>query len=198
MSFQLCADISARLEWPRCDRDVPHPQPRRRSPSREASENSANLFHLTTRDNPQRGRARARSEGARWSNLSKERKSAPDLRACRPIPLFPIRLPVGKLGCAHEGSTAFDDVRRTTLGVGLLERYADLDAPEEMRRALYDGRDWCASVLQSHASHPSLIYFRSVGTDTGWPAAAGTGLGAYLRASHRRSKEPGRRRPASR
>src|SRR5215831_9007933 len=77
-----------------------------------------NLLHLTTRDNPQRGRARARSEGARWSNLSKERKSAPDLRACRPIPLFPIRLPVGKLGCAHEGSTAFDDVKRTTLSVG--------------------------------------------------------------------------------
>jgi hypothetical protein len=58
--------------------------------------------------------------------------------------------------------------------LGLLERYADLDAPEEMRRALYDGRDWCASVLQSHASHPSLIYFRSVGTGAGWPAALGT------------------------
>jgi len=58
--------------------------------------------------------------------------------------------------------------------IGMLERYADLDAPEEMRRALYDGRDWCASVLQSHASHPSLIYFRSVGTGAGWPAALGT------------------------
>ena len=58
--------------------------------------------------------------------------------------------------------------------LGLLERYADLDAPEEMRRALYDGRDWCALVLQSHASHPSLIYFRSVGTGAGWPAALGT------------------------
>lgn len=58
--------------------------------------------------------------------------------------------------------------------LGLLERYADLDAPEEMRRALYDGRDWCALVLQSHASHPSLIYFRSVGTGSGWPGALGT------------------------
>lgn len=58
--------------------------------------------------------------------------------------------------------------------LGLLERYADLDAPEEMRRTLYDGRDWCASVLQSHASHPSLIYFRSVGTGAGWPAALST------------------------
>jgi hypothetical protein len=28
-------------------------------------------------------------------------------------------------------------------------------------------------VLQSHASHPSLIYFRSIGTDAGWPAALG-------------------------
>jgi hypothetical protein len=58
--------------------------------------------------------------------------------------------------------------------LGLLERYAELDAPEEMRRALYDGRDWCASVLQSHACHPSLVYFRSVGTGAGWPAALGT------------------------
>jgi hypothetical protein len=29
-------------------------------------------------------------------------------------------------------------------------------------------------VLQSHASHPSLIYFRSVGTGAGWPAALQT------------------------
>ena len=33
------------------------------------------------------------------------------------------------------------------------------------------GREWCVGVLQSHASHPSLIYFRSAGTETGWPAA---------------------------
>jgi hypothetical protein len=57
--------------------------------------------------------------------------------------------------------------------LGLLERYADIDAPEEVRRLLRDGRDWCASVLQSHASHPSLIYFRSVGTGAGWPATLG-------------------------
>lgn len=31
-------------------------------------------------------------------------------------------------------------------------------------------------ILQSHASHPSLIYFRSVGTGAGWPAA----LGAFM------------------
>jgi hypothetical protein len=57
--------------------------------------------------------------------------------------------------------------------LGLLERYANLDSPEEIRRVLYNGRDWCASVLQSHASHPSLIYFRSVGVGSGWPASLG-------------------------
>ncbi|QIO36932.1 ion channel [Bradyrhizobium sp. 1(2017)] len=57
--------------------------------------------------------------------------------------------------------------------LGLLERYADLDSPEEIRRVLYRGGDWCATVLQSHASHPSLIYFRSVGVGSGWPATLG-------------------------
>ncbi|WP_409187703.1 hypothetical protein [Bradyrhizobium sp. RDM4] len=57
--------------------------------------------------------------------------------------------------------------------LGLLERYADLDSPEEIRRILYAGRDWCASVLQSHASHPSLIYFRSAAVGAGWPATLG-------------------------
>lgn len=57
--------------------------------------------------------------------------------------------------------------------IGILERYAGLEAPEEIRRTLHNGRDWCASVLQSHATHPSLIYFRSAGTRSGWPAALG-------------------------
>jgi hypothetical protein len=57
--------------------------------------------------------------------------------------------------------------------LGLLERYADLNSPEEIRRVLYGGRDWCASVLQSHASHPSLIYFRSASVGAGWPATLG-------------------------
>ncbi len=57
--------------------------------------------------------------------------------------------------------------------IAILERYAALNAPEEIRRTLRDGRDWCASVLQTHASHPSLIYFRSVGAGTGWPGALG-------------------------
>jgi hypothetical protein len=57
--------------------------------------------------------------------------------------------------------------------VGMLERYAWLEAPEEIRHTFYDGRDWCASVLQTHATHPSLIYFRSIGTGAGWPAVLG-------------------------
>ncbi|OSI20474.1 ion channel [Bradyrhizobium canariense] len=57
--------------------------------------------------------------------------------------------------------------------LGLLERYADLDSPEEIRRVLDRGRDWCASVLQSHASHPSLIYFKSAAVGAGWPATLG-------------------------
>jgi len=58
--------------------------------------------------------------------------------------------------------------------VGLLERYAELGSQDELERALLHGRDWCAEMLQSHASHPSLIYFRSVGTGSGWPATLGT------------------------
>jgi hypothetical protein len=58
-------------------------------------------------------------------------------------------------------------------GLGLLERYAALGCRGEIVNALRAGRDWCAGVLQSHASHPSLIYFRSVGTGSGWPATLG-------------------------
>jgi hypothetical protein len=57
--------------------------------------------------------------------------------------------------------------------IGLFERYGELDSPEELSRTLHSGRDWCATVEQSHASHPSLIYFRSVGTSAGWPATLG-------------------------
>lgn len=57
--------------------------------------------------------------------------------------------------------------------LGLLERFAALDCRGELSPALRDGRDWCASVLQSHATHPSLIYFRSAGVGCGWPAALG-------------------------
>jgi hypothetical protein len=55
----------------------------------------------------------------------------------------------------------------------LLERYAQLGCRDELVPYLREGRDWCAAVLQSHASHPSLIYFRSAGTGSGWPATVG-------------------------
>jgi hypothetical protein len=57
--------------------------------------------------------------------------------------------------------------------LGLLERYASLGCRDQLAEVLQGGRDWCAQVLQSHVSHPSLIYFRSAGTETGWPATLG-------------------------
>ena len=64
--------------------------------------------------------------------------------------------------------------------VGLLERYAALRCRSELPGVLRGGRDWCAMVLQSHASHPSLIYFRSAGTGAGWPATMGALVDAAL------------------
>ncbi|TGV70331.1 hypothetical protein EN792_064600 [Mesorhizobium sp. M00.F.Ca.ET.149.01.1.1] len=54
--------------------------------------------------------------------------------------------------------------------VALLERYASLGCKDELEQVLVKGRDWCAEVLQSHAAHPFLIYFRSLETVAGWPA----------------------------
>src|SRR6185312_9496548 len=50
----------------------------------------------------------------------------------------------------------------------------------EIVQVLRDGRDWCATVRQSHSNHPSLLYFRSVGTGSGWPAALGALLDLAL------------------
>lgn len=58
--------------------------------------------------------------------------------------------------------------------LAVLERYALLDYREQIPELLREGRDWSAAVLQSHASHPWLVYFRSVGAGMGWPAALGT------------------------
>ncbi|MBK6009458.1 hypothetical protein JJB11_25450 [Ramlibacter ginsenosidimutans] len=58
-------------------------------------------------------------------------------------------------------------------GVAVLERYAALGSRDELTEVLRHGRDWSASVLQSHESHPPLIYFRSAGTAAGWPATVG-------------------------
>lgn len=58
----------------------------------------------------------------------------------------------------------------------VFERFAAIGDRDELARVLRDFREWCAIVRQSHCSHPSVIYFQSVGTGTGWPA----GLGALV------------------
>ena len=52
--------------------------------------------------------------------------------------------------------------------VTLLERFAAIGNRAELRDVLREARNWCATVRQSHPTHPSLIYFQSVG-----PAPAG-------------------------
>jgi hypothetical protein len=64
--------------------------------------------------------------------------------------------------------------------VTLLQRFAAIGNRDELGQVLRDGRDWCATVRQSHANHPSLIYFQSVGTGAGWPAALGALLDLAL------------------
>jgi len=62
----------------------------------------------------------------------------------------------------------------------LLERYAALGTTDMIGNILKEGRDWCVTVRQSHVSHPSLIYFRTVGTGAGWPASLGALLDLAL------------------
>lgn len=64
--------------------------------------------------------------------------------------------------------------------LGLLEKYRAIGAERQLEDVLRDGRDWCATVRQSHAAHPTLIYFRSINTGSGWPAALGTLLDLAL------------------
>jgi hypothetical protein len=55
--------------------------------------------------------------------------------------------------------------------VTLLKRFAAIRNQHELGDTLRAGRDWCAAVRQSHVSHPTLIYFQSVGSEAGWPAS---------------------------
>jgi len=64
--------------------------------------------------------------------------------------------------------------------ITLLQRFGAIGNRPEIAQVLRDGRDWCATVRQSHANHPSLIYFQSVGTGAGWPAALGALLDLAL------------------
>ena len=64
--------------------------------------------------------------------------------------------------------------------ITLLQRFSAIGSQDEIGQVLRDGRDWCATVRQSHSNHPSLIYFQSVGTGAGWPAALGALLDLAL------------------
>jgi hypothetical protein len=64
--------------------------------------------------------------------------------------------------------------------LALLERFAAIRNRSELSEVLKEGRNWCATVRQSHCAHPSLIYFRTEGTGAGWPAALGALLDLAL------------------
>src|SRR6476661_3629117 len=64
--------------------------------------------------------------------------------------------------------------------VTLLQRFAAIDNQRDIGEILREGRNWCATVRQSHANHPSLIYFQSVAAGSGWPAALGALLDLSL------------------
>lgn len=66
----------------------------------------------------------------------------------------------------------------------LLERYAAIRHMSALPGVLEEGRNWCATVRQSHSAHPSLIYFQSTSTGSGWPAALGAMLDLGLIAEH--------------
>lgn len=68
--------------------------------------------------------------------------------------------------------------------VTLFQRFAAIGNQAELAQLLRDGRDWCATVRQSHSNHPSLVYFQSVGTGSGWPAALGALLDVALLAEY--------------
>ena len=66
----------------------------------------------------------------------------------------------------------------------LLERFAAIRNTPEIPEVLKEGRNWCATVRQSHSAHPSLIYFKSTSTGAGWPAALGAILDLALIVEH--------------
>ena len=66
----------------------------------------------------------------------------------------------------------------------LLERFAAIRNEAALPGDLEEGRNWCATVRQSHSAHPSLIYFRSTATGAGWPAALGALLDLALVAEY--------------
>jgi hypothetical protein len=68
--------------------------------------------------------------------------------------------------------------------LALLERFAAIRNQAELAEVLKEGRNWCATVRQSHSAHPSLIYFQTEGTGAGWPAALGALLDLAMIVEH--------------
>jgi|tagenome__1003787_1003787.scaffolds.fasta_scaffold20929997_2 hypothetical protein len=66
----------------------------------------------------------------------------------------------------------------------LLQRYAAIRHRDALAEILAEARNWCATVRQSHSTHPSLVYFQSISTGAGWPAALGAMLDLSLFAEH--------------
>ena len=67
---------------------------------------------------------------------------------------------------------------RPPTGVTILETYAQLGDCAELAAFFREWRDWSAATLYSHASHPVLAYFRSIGSEMDWPLAIGAVLDA--------------------
>lgn len=68
--------------------------------------------------------------------------------------------------------------------LALLEHYAEIDDRQELGGMLREGRNWCATMHQSHLAHPSLLYFQSTGTGAGWPAVLGALIDLALIVEH--------------
>lgn len=64
--------------------------------------------------------------------------------------------------------------------LALLERFGAIRNRHALHGVLEEARTWCATVRQSHSSHPSLIYFQSIGAQSGWPAALGAAMDVGL------------------
>lgn len=63
--------------------------------------------------------------------------------------------------------------------IGLLERYAALGCRDDLHGVLCWARGGAAPFCRA-TSHPSLIYFRSVGVGAGWPATLGAMMNLAL------------------
>ena len=81
---------------------------------------------------------------------------------------------------------------RPPTGIAVLESYAELGCSAELGDFFREWRDWAAATHYSHASHPVLAYFRSIGSEMDWPLALGAVLdAASLYAAYVEGEETG-------